>query len=128
MRTAQMKVAPVEGDDRAGRTGRHLVPRRRRGESKANVARWEKPSSLDADKNVPKAKVETKKGVNVDVTRVEVTGRYVAAMMPGQPGNGTTSPTHRLLGAIVMTENVGYFFKLVGPDKTVAAASKSFDA
>ena len=27
-----------------------------------------------------------------------------------------------------MTKDTGYFFKLTGPDKTVAAASKGFDA
>ena len=36
-------------------------------------------------------------------------------------------PNYRLLGAIVLTDDTGYFFKLTGPEKTVAAASKGFD-
>ncbi len=61
------------------------------------------------------------------MTRVEIAGRYVAAMMPGQPGKND-KPNYRLLGAIVPTADSSYFFKLTGPDKTVREAAKGFDA
>jgi hypothetical protein len=33
----------------------------------------------------------------------------------------------RLLGAIVVTEKVGYFLKMVGPDKTMTSIRPAFD-
>ena len=124
MRLSQMKIQPTKGDDEPA----ELVVTAFAGGGggvEANIDRWEK-GFLDADKNPPKAKVEKKKGINVDVTRVEVFGHYVAPVMPGQPGRND-KPNYRLLGAIVITPDNGYFFKLTGPDKTVAAASKAFD-
>jgi hypothetical protein len=124
MRAAQLKIDPIKGDDEAA----ELVVTAFRGGAggvEANVDRWEK-GFIDADKGTPKAKVEKKKGINVDVTRVEVAGRYVAPVMPGQAGKND-KPNYRLLGAIVITPEYGYFFKLTGPDKTVAASSKAFN-
>jgi hypothetical protein len=46
--------------------------------------------------------------------------------MPGRP-EVNDKPNYRLLGGIVLSGGNGYFFKLVGPDKTVRAASKGFD-
>ncbi len=125
MRKAQMKVAAAAGDDEAA----ELVVTSFGGPVggvDANIKRWE-GQFQDADKATPKAKVEKRKGVNVEVTRVEVGGRYVAAMMPGQPAKND-KPNYRLLGAIVMTPDTGYFFKLTGPDKTIRDATKGFDA
>ena len=124
MRVAQVKVAPVAGDSEPAELAVTSFPGGAGG-LEANVKRWE-GQFQDADRNTPKAKVENKKGINVDVTRVEVAGRYVAAMMPGQPGRND-KPNYRLLGAIVTTPAATYYFKLTGPDKTVLAASKGFD-
>ena len=124
MRKAQIKVAPAPGDSEPAELAVTAFPGGA-GSVEANVKRWE-GQFIDADKNTPKAKVEARKGINTDVTRVEVAGRY-AAMTPGQPGKND-KPNYRLLGAIVVTKDTGYFFKLTGPDKTVLAASKGFDA
>jgi hypothetical protein len=124
MRAAQLKIEPAKGDEEAAELVVTAFPGGAGGVD-ANVERWEK-GFLDADKKTAKAKVEKKKGINVDVTRVEVYGHYVAAVMPGQAGKND-KPNYRLLGAIVITPETGYFFKLTGPDKTVAASSKAFD-
>ena len=124
MRQAQMKIDPAAGDDEPAELVVTAFPGGAGG-VEANVDRWEK-QFIDADKKTPKAKVEKKKGLNVDVTRVDITGRYVAPIMPGQAGRND-KPNYRLLGAIVQTPDMGYFFKLTGPDKTVSAASKGFD-
>jgi hypothetical protein len=124
MRKAQMKVAPSKGDDEPAELVVFAFPNGA-GSVESNIDRWEK-QFVDADRKTPKAKVEKKKGVNVDVTRVEVTGRFVA----GMPGSSekVDKPNYRLLGAIVETKEVGYFFKLTGPEKTIADATKDFDA
>lgn len=125
MRKAQMKIEPAKGDDEPAELLVFAFPSGA-GSVESNIDRWEK-QFIDADKKTPKAKVEKKKGVNVDVTRVEVSGRYVAAVMPGS-AEKNDKPNYRLLGAIVETKDTGYFFKLTGPEKTVSEATKGFDA
>ena len=123
MRKAQMKIEPVKGDTEPSELLVFAFPNGA-GTVDSNIDRWEK-QFVDADKKTPKAKVEKKKGVNVDVTRVEITGRFVA----GMPGTSekVDKPNQRLLGAIVETKDTGYFLKFTGPEKTVAEASKAFD-
>jgi hypothetical protein len=125
MRKAQMKIDPVKGDEDPAELVVTAIGGGGGGVD-ANVERWEK-MFLDADKKTAKAKIEKKKGINVEATRVEVSGHYVAAIMPGQPGRHD-KPGYRLLGAIVITPETGYFLKLTGPEKTIADASKDFDA
>jgi hypothetical protein len=67
------------------------------------------------------------KGQNTEVTHVEISGRYVAPLMPGSRET-VDKPNYKLLGAIVVTPEVSYFLKAVGPDATMKAASKDFDA
>lgn len=124
MRQAQMKIEPTKGDDEAAELVVFAFPNGA-GSVESNIDRWEK-QFIDADKSTPKAKVEKKKGVNVDVTRVEIVGRFVAPVTPGAAARNDKA-NYRLLGAIVETKDTGYFFKLTGPDKTVSAASKGFD-
>lgn len=121
MRKAQLKVTPVKGDADPA----ELVVTSFGGGGggvEANVARWETQFEGGA-----KAKVEKKKGTNIDVTRVEIAGHYVAPVMPGSPEKND-KPEYRLLGAIVITPNAGYFFKMVGPEKTMLASREGFDA
>ena len=125
MRKGQIKIKPAAGDDEGAELVITSFPGAVGG-IEANVKRWE-GGFQEADKSTAKAKVEKRKGLNVEVTRVEVAGRYVAAMMPGQPGKND-KPNYRLLGAIVPTAESTYFFKLTGPDRTVREATKGFDA
>jgi hypothetical protein len=125
MRSAQMKIEPATGDTEPAELVVFAFPNGA-GSVESNIDRWEK-QFVDADQRTPKAKVEKRKGLNVDVTRVEVSGRFVAAVTPGA-ATKNDKPEYRLLGAIVTTAETGYFFKLTGPDKTVAAASKGFDS
>ncbi len=125
MRKAQMKVEPLTGDtDPAELTVTVLAGGG--GGVDSNITRWEGQFSGETGKPV-KAKVETRKGKNVEVTRVEISGKYAGMAMPGQPKKEGAANT-RLLGAIIMTPDTGYFLKLTGPDKTVGSVSKQFDA
>jgi hypothetical protein len=125
MRRSQFKVEPAEGDSDPAEFYLTAFPGGAGG-VQANITRWE-GQFVDADGKAVKAKVEEKKGKNVDVTRVEVAGRYVAAITPGSPEK-FNKPGYRLLGAIVTTPTKGYFFRLTGPDKTIESARAGFDA
>lgn len=125
MRKAQIKVPPAAGDPEPA----ELVVTAFAGGAgslEANIRRWEGQFQGEGGR-APKAKTETRKGKNVEYTRVEVAGKYAGMAMPGQPAAEAKSD-YRLLGAIVATPETTYYLKLTGPDKTVAATAKDFDA
>jgi hypothetical protein len=59
-------------------------------------------------------------------TSVDVAGSYKPAPMGG--AGGSVKDGWRLLGAVVEGPGGPWFFRLTGPDATVAAAKKQFDA
>ena len=125
MRVAQFAVDPAEGDkDKA-----ELVVTTFAGAAggiDANLDRWKKQFE-DKDGKPAEITHETRKGKNVEVTFAEAHGRYVAAITPGSPEKYDKTDW-RLLGVIVQTPETSYFFKMVGPEKTVKNARPAFEA
>ena len=125
MRLTQFKVDPVEGDTEPAELVLFAF-RGGGGTVKANLDRW-RAQFQGEDGKPPEIVTETRKGKNADVTFAEAAGRYVAAVTPGSPERHDR-PGFRLLGAIVQSPDTGYYFKMVGPDKTMTAAKPAFDA
>jgi hypothetical protein len=124
MRRAQFKIEPGKGDSDSAELVVFGFPGGA-GTVDANVARWQE-MFRDKDGNPPKVDVKTVKGKNLDVNRVEIFGHYFPAQFPGQ-AKQPDKENYRLLGGIAITEKTGYFFRLVGPDKTVTAVRDDFD-
>lgn len=124
MRRAELKVEPLEGDAFAAELVVFAFPGGA-GTADANIKRWQNQFK-DKDGDPPKIETKTVKGKNVDVTRVETSGHYYPTRFPGRPVEPDRADA-RLLGAIVQTEKVGYFLKMVGPDKTMKKATAAFD-
>jgi hypothetical protein len=124
MRKAQLKVDPVEGEDFAAELVVFAFPGGA-GSVDANVRRWQSQFA-GPDGDPPKIESKTVKGKNVEVTRVETSGRYKPSPLPGAPPEPEREKA-RLLGAIVVTDRVSYFLKMVGPDKTMAKVRPAFD-
>ena len=124
MRRAQLKVGPEAGDDEPAELVVYAFPGGA-GTVDDNIKRWE---GQFLNNKGAHAKAETKKvkAKNAEATRVEIAGRYVAPLFPGS-NETNDKPMYRLLGAIVTTENTGYFFKMIGPEKTVGKHSDEFD-
>ncbi len=124
MRRAQLKVEPAKGDEHGAELILFAFPGGAGGVD-ANVERWQR---MFRDKNgdPPKVDVKTVKGKNVEVNRVEIAGKYTPMTFPGQ-AKQEPREDYRLLGAIVTTSKTGYFLRMVGPEKTVAAARDDFD-
>lgn len=98
------------------------------GSAEANLERWVKQfEQPDGSPSTDKAKIDKKTVAGMPVTLVEVSGHYVAAVMPGATEKHD-KPNHTLLGAIVETAAGPYYFKLVGPQATAAAIKKDFQA
>ncbi|MDX2039199.1 MAG: hypothetical protein SFX72_21310 [Isosphaeraceae bacterium] len=125
MRKAELEAPAAAGDKAPGELVVFVFPKGA-GTVEANIDRWARMFK-NADGDAPSAEVKQTKGKNVEVTRVEVAGRYVAPIFPGSPET-YDEPNYRLFGAIVQTDSAGYFFKMVGPDKTMNAARAGFDA
>jgi hypothetical protein len=124
MRRAQLSVAPVEGDKDPAELVVFAFPGGG-GTAEDNIRRWQ-GFFRDDDGNLPRIESRVVKGQNVDVTRVETAGRYVAPVFPGSPKTHD-KPGYRLLGGIVQTDQAGYFFRMIGPEKTVASARSGLD-
>jgi hypothetical protein len=121
MRRAQLNVAPAAGDAEPAELVVFVFPEGA-GTVQANVERWQNQFKTAAGATPP---VESKavKGKNVEVTRVAVAGTYNDPFAGKGPQKG-----YRLLGGIVQTPRGGYYLKMVGPEKTIAAAERDFDA
>jgi hypothetical protein len=124
MRKAQFKVSPVEGDDFSAELVVFVFPGGAGGVD-ANVKRWQ-AQFKDAEGKDPKVESKTVKGKNTEVTHVETSGHYTPSKFPGLPPEPERDNA-RLLGAIVTTSDQGYFFKMIGPDKTMASLKPAFD-
>lgn len=124
MRVAQLQVEPIKGDEFPALLVVYAFPGGA-GSVEANVKRWQSQFK-SADGSPPKIESKTVKGKNVEVTKVETAGHYAPAPLPGMPAEPERDNA-RLFGAIVTTERVGYFLKMVGPDKTMDSIRPRFD-
>lgn len=125
MRRAQLKVEPVPGDEYPALLVVYAFPGGA-GSVEANLTRWQ-GQFKDADGKPPKIESKTVKGKNTEVTRVETAGHYKPGAIPGMAPEPERENA-RMLVAIVTTAKVGYFLKMVGPDKTMNSLKPSFDA
>jgi hypothetical protein len=125
MRRAQLKVEPVAGDDYPAMLVVYAFPGGA-GSVEANLTRWQ-GQFKDADGNPPKIESKTVKGKNTEVIRVETSGHYKPGAIPGMAPEPERENA-RMLVAIVTTPRVGYFLKMVGPDKTMTAVKPSFES
>jgi hypothetical protein len=123
MRRAELKVEPLEGDDYPAELVVFAFPGGA-GSVDDNLKRWQRLFK-DKDGNPPTIESKKVKGKNVDVTRAETSGHYYPAQF------GATKepdrPDARLLGAIVMGDETGYYIRMVGPDKTMKKLRADFD-
>ncbi len=93
----------------------------------ANIARWKgqfvAPEGKSIDEITQTSKFEAGK---LAVTMVDITGHYKAAERPGS-STMIDEADYRMLAAIVEGAGDPFFFKLLGPGKTVALWAKPFE-
>jgi hypothetical protein len=118
MRKATYHVARAAGDTEDAELSVTQVG----GTVDQNIKRW--AGQFGQQLEGVKREARTVNGLKVTV--VEIHGPYSGMAMPGAPPQGAPKPSFALLGAIVET-SPPTFFKLTGPDKTVAAARADFD-
>jgi hypothetical protein len=92
----------------------------------ANIDRWlDQFQQVNNRPSKDVAKTEKAKFAGQETTIVSVSGRYVTTSMPGG-GDPIDKPDYALLAAIIESPKGPYYFKLVGPKKTVDAQAAKF--
>lgn len=121
MRLATYVVpAPATGGE-AARCAVYYFGPGQGGDTGANIERW-----IGEFENAAQPVRRDSEVRGLQVSRVEVTGTYMAHADPTQGASGP-SREWTLLGAIVEGPNGSLFFKLTGPNRSVAPAAKEFD-
>lgn len=128
MRKAQFTLPRAQGDGEDG----ELVIFYFRGEgggAPANLRRWagqfEQP---DGTPSADKVKSSTATVDGMALTTMDLSGTYVAPITPMDPTTRYNKPNFRMLAAVLETAEGPFFFKLVGPEKTVEKWSGAFSA
>ncbi len=124
MRVVTYRVPPAGGDAEAGEVAVFFFGPGQGGGKQANVDRWVRQFTPEKGSAAP-GKPAVLTGAAVPVTIVTAEGTY-ASGMPG--GALTPKPGWALRGGIAEGPQGPVFFKMVGPKKTVLAATPSFDA
>lgn len=124
----EYQIPAAKGDKTPGR----LTMMQAMGSLKLNIDRWYGQfTQPDGKPTKDVAKVKEMKVNGQNVTVVDISGTFSETMGGGpfSGGKTVTREGYRMLGGIVQAKGVGqYFFKLYGPEKTVAEAEKGYIA
>ena len=122
MRKAQYRIPGASGD--AELVVFYFGPGQG-GDAESNAARWVNEfTQSDGQPSSEAAKIEGMQIAEVAVTRVEVTGAYSGGGSMAR--GGEPKPGYMLLGAIAQGPDANWFFKLTGPEETVAGERAAF--
>jgi hypothetical protein len=124
MRAATYSITPAAGDRGVAECVVNFFGPGQGGSIDANVERW-KGQILGADGKPAAAKVTSRTVRGVRITVVDSSGSYTG--MGGPLAAAKPVSGYRLLGAIAEGPGGNVFFKLTGPDKTIAAEQSRFD-
>jgi len=127
MRAAQFRVPHAAGDAEDAELVLFFFGAGQGGSAEQNVERWTGQFTQPGGKPSKDAAVVTIRTVNgLKQTSVDVSGTYKPAPMGG--AGGAEKPGWRLLAAVVEGPGGPWFWRLTGPDATIAAAKPQFDA
>jgi hypothetical protein len=126
MRKAQFALPRVADDAEDAELAVFYFGAGQGGSVEANLQRWYGQFiQPDSSPSAEKAKTANEVVDGMNLTMVDLSGTYVGSMMPGMQEE-QNKPNFRMLAAVLETPQGPYFFKLVGPEKTVAHWADSF--
>lgn len=124
MRAATYSIPAAKGDAEPAELAVFFFGANSGGGVEANIKRWiDQFQKADGASAAKDAKEKKEKIAGLPATTVDVKGTYLGGSMTGPSAPKTD---YRLLGAIVEGPGGNVFFKLTGPEKTVAGAEKPF--
>ena len=126
MRRAQFALPRAGGDSEDGELTVFYFGMGQGGSTDANISRWiGQVGQPDGSSSRDKAKIRQSQVSGFRMTEVDVSGTLKASNMPGAPPR-PARPGYRLLGAVLEGPQGPWFFKLVGPEKTISRWADSF--
>lgn len=126
MRRAQFALPRESGDSEDGELTVFYFGMGQGGSTDANIRRWiGQVSQPDGSSSQAKAKTRQSEISGFRMTEVDVSGTLKASNMPGAPQR-PARPGYRLMGAVLESPQGPWFFKLVGPEKTIDRWAESF--
>lgn len=127
MRFKQFAVPKVEGDEADAELVIYFFGTGGGGGVQANIDRWKGQFKPPEGKSIDDvAKTEEMTVGKVKVTYFDVNGTFLYKRTP-MDSKVEERPNHRMLAVIFESENGPYFFRFVGPEKTVTHHKKGFD-
>jgi len=127
MRAAQYQIPRATGDSADGELVLFFFGKGKGGGTQENLDRWYGQITQPDGKATRDVAVVTIRTINgLKVTAVDTPGTYVG--MPGMGGDAQPKTGSRMLAAVVEGDAGPWFFKAVGPDKTMTQAKPGFDA
>jgi hypothetical protein len=128
-RVKQFRLPKVEGDKYDAEMIIFYFGQGAGGSAEDNVKRWKGLFNPPKGKKIADvAKVTNFKVGKAAVTYLDVSGTYKYNKAPFAPNSKTElRPDSRMIGVVFESEKGPYFFRLVGPAKTVAQYKKGFD-
>jgi hypothetical protein len=125
MRAATYVIPAAKGDKEPAELAVFFFGQDQGGPPDANVKRWiDQFRKADGSSAESAATVKKDKLAGLPATTLDVKGTYLGG--GPQMGSGPPKAGYRLLGAIVEGPGGNLFFKLTGPEKTVAEAATPF--
>ena len=126
MRSATYILKPVEGDVDSAECAVFYFGPTSGGGTEANLQRWAGQfGQPDGGKSMDKASISENEISGHKVTTIDLKGTYMVAGGPMMQVS-EQKEGYRLLGAIVEGPEGSVFFKMTGPEKTMAAAEAGF--
>ena len=126
MRRAQFALPRESGDSEDGELTVFYFGMGQGGSTDANISRWiGQVGQPDGSSSRAKAKIRQSDVSGFRMTEVDVSGTLKASNMPGAPPR-PERPGYRLLGAVLESPQGPWFFKVVGPEKTIGRWAESF--
>ena len=126
MRRAQFALPRESGDSEDGELTVFYFGMGQGGSTEANISRWiGQVSQPDGSSSRDKAKIRQSKVSGFRMTEVYVSGTLKASNMPGVPQRPARTG-YQLLGAVLESSQGPWFFKLIGPEKTISRWTDSF--
>lgn len=119
MRKAQLALPRAEGDSEDGELVVYFF-RGEGGSADSNFRRWASQfAQPDSTPSFDKATMAKSTVDDMPLGTMDLSGTYVAPVTPMDPTNRHNKPNFRMLAAVLETSEGPYFFKLVGPEKTI---------
>jgi hypothetical protein len=126
MRLAQYSLAPAKGDNEPGEIAVFHFPGTG-GSTAANIERWQNQMTGPKGEPGPSvAKTDTMMVGLLTVITTDLTGTQLASGMMSAGGDSKDKPNMRMIASVVETPAGNYFFKGIGPVKTMAAHEAKF--